>query len=86
MGFSFGTSDVFLIVDVGGTLTSQFQGLSGGALVGAFSGLGLFLTCQAGDGNDIGLFTAVPEPSAAWVLGFVAIAMGFRRKRICPIA
>lgn len=76
--------ETYLIGEVGGLLSGTFQGLTEGSLVGHFGGEDLFITYAAGDGNDIGLFTAVPEP-AAWgaftLLGCLAIrSTRFRRK------
>lgn len=48
----------FKIIDLGGTRTGEFAGLADGALVGNFGGVDLFIDYDAGDGNDIALFTA----------------------------
>jgi hypothetical protein len=70
----------FLIMEVGGMRSGLFSGLGEGSLVGNFSGHNLFITYGAGDGNDVALFTAVPEPSAL-VLGSLAIAMAVQTRR-----
>ncbi|MBL8853278.1 MAG: hypothetical protein JNK57_04815 [Planctomycetaceae bacterium] len=62
--FELGSNMSFLIADIGGNRFGTFQGLDEGALVGRFSGQDLFITYTAGNGNDIALFSAVPEPSA----------------------
>ncbi len=62
--FQLGSNMSFLIADVGGARFGTFQGLGEGAFVGRFSGQDLFITYSAGNGNDIALFSAVPEPSA----------------------
>ncbi len=62
--FQLGSNMSFLIADIGGARFGTFQGLSEGAFVGRFSGQDLFITYSAGNGNDIALFSAVPEPSA----------------------
>ena len=62
--FQLGSNVSFLIADIGGARFGTFQGLGEGAFVGKFSGHDLFITYSAGNGNDIALFTAVPEPSA----------------------
>lgn len=50
------------IIDVGGNLSGTFAGLPEGSIVDVFNGIGVAITYQAGDGNDIALY-AVPEPS-----------------------
>ncbi len=64
----------YLIGDVTDSLFGQFRGLSEGALVGNFNGRDLFITYTAGNGNDVALFTSVPEPSG---MAIVALAVGF---------
>ncbi|MGI9427836.1 MAG: beta strand repeat-containing protein [Bythopirellula sp.] len=56
-GFSLTLGDEFEIVDIDGTSNGSFDGLADGALVGSFGGIDLFIDYNAGDGNDIGLFT-----------------------------
>ena len=53
----------FIISKVDGELTGTYQGLEEGAIVGSFDSvygfdLYLFVTYEAGDGNDIALYTA----------------------------
>ncbi|MDP1562973.1 MAG: hypothetical protein Q8M16_16465 [Pirellulaceae bacterium] len=62
--FQLGSNMRFLIADIGGARFGTFQGLGEGAFVGRFSGQDLFITYSAGNGSDIALFSAVPEPSA----------------------
>lgn len=62
--FELGSNMSFLIADIGGIRLGMFQGLGEGDLVGQVSGHDLFITYTAGSGNDVALFTAVPEPSA----------------------
>jgi hypothetical protein len=80
-GHSLSFGDEYLIAKVDGTLSGQFDGLSDGALVGNFGGHDLFIGYSRGDGNDIGLFTAVPEPSAIALLSLVSLATLVRRQR-----
>ncbi|MFN3189001.1 MAG: autotransporter-associated beta strand repeat-containing protein [Aureliella sp.] len=80
-GFTMEVNQEFLIADIGGTLTGEFQGLSEGSLVGAFNDQDLFITYRAGSGNSIGLFTAVPEPSCLGLCLMVGIAACIRQKR-----
>ncbi|MBX3435777.1 MAG: hypothetical protein KF847_20860 [Pirellulales bacterium] len=47
----------YLIADVAGQRSGQFNGLGEGALVGEFNGVNLYITYAAGDGNDVALFT-----------------------------
>jgi hypothetical protein len=80
-GFMLGAGESYLIADIGGTLSGTFSGLSEGAWVGNFGNRDLFISYSAGDGNDIALFTAVPEPSAALMIGSLALFFVPRRKR-----
>ncbi|MBX3416448.1 MAG: PEP-CTERM sorting domain-containing protein [Pirellulaceae bacterium] len=80
-----GANDYYLIGDVGGTLSGQFNGLAEGSLVGNFSGRNLFITYTGGNGNDIALYTAVPEPGSGimmfcMVTGWLAFCR--RKKRV----
>ncbi len=67
-GHTLGAGDFYLIGEVGGFLTGGFNNLGEGELVGNFGGRDLFITYAGGNGNDIGLFTAVPEPSVVLVI------------------
>jgi T5SS/PEP-CTERM-associated repeat protein len=80
-GHTLGANDFYLIGDVRGNLTGQFNGLSEGSLVGNFGGRDLFITYSAGNGNDIGLFTAVPEPSTLMLAGFFMPLLLTQRRR-----
>ena len=74
-GFNLGLNQRFLIVNVIGSAAGQFAGLGEGAQVGLLNDRALFITYKAGNGNDVALFTAVPEPttSAAVVMALVAL-------------
>lgn len=75
-------SDEFIIADVAGDLVGQFNGLNEGDLVASFEGMDLFITYNGGDGNDVTLFTSVPEPGTGALLLLSGIfALGLRRKR-----
>jgi hypothetical protein len=79
-GFALGQDQQFLIADIAGTRSGQFAGLGEGGLVGEFSGTDLFITYAAGDGNDVALFTQVPEAAAVVMLATGAMALlAFRR-------
>jgi hypothetical protein len=54
-GFSLALGNAFQIVDVTGTTTGTFNGLTDGALVGTFGGVPLFIDYDSGDGNDVTL-------------------------------
>lgn len=56
-GFTLLESDVFEILDVGGTLTGTFEGLQQGDLVGQFNSVNLYIRYDWGDGNDVALYT-----------------------------
>jgi hypothetical protein len=62
--FSLSAGQEFVVIDVGGTLSGQFAGLSEGALLGSAGGRELFITYAGGDGNDVALFTAGPAFTA----------------------
>lgn len=55
--FALTAGDSFQIIDVTGTTSGTFAGLPDGALVGNFGGVDLFIDYDAGDGNDVALFT-----------------------------
>ena len=63
-GFQLDLDQEFIIAKVDGQLTGTFDGLEEGAIVGSFDSvygdmdLYLFVTYEAGDGNDIALYTA----------------------------
>jgi len=80
-GFALGFSQEFLIADITGTRDGFFDGLSEGDLVGNFGGQDLFISYSAGDGNDISLFTAVPEPGSATIIGVFLLGALLRRKK-----
>jgi T5SS/PEP-CTERM-associated repeat protein len=77
--------DVFEFLNVAGTLSGEFDGLDEGSLVGNFGGANLFITYAAGDGNDVALFTPVPEPAAMLLVMIAATAVvGIRHQRGRP--
>ena len=81
-GYSLGPNQAYLIGDVGGLLDGQFDGLGEGDMVGNFGGRDLFITYAAGNGNDIGLYTAIPEPTSLALLLASVIGIGsLLRKR-----
>ena len=56
-GFTLDSNMEFLIADVDGTVAGTFNGLADGDLVATLGGIDLFINYDAGDGNDIVLFT-----------------------------
>ena len=80
-GHSLFYNQQYLIADVDGMLTGQFSGLAEGDLIGNFDGFDMFVSYSMGDGNDVGLFTAVPEPAAAVLLIPAFVLFLSRRKR-----
>ena len=71
----------FDILNVGGTLTGEYDGLDEGHKVGSFSGTNLYITYAGGNGNDVTLFSrAVPEPAAV-LLALFGLALLPRRRR-----
>jgi len=79
-GHTLGANQQYLIGNIGGSLSGQFNGLNEGDLVGNFGGHDLFITYSAGNGNDIGLFTAIPEPACTLLVGLGVIG-GFLTRR-----
>ena len=71
----------FEILNVGGALTGEYDGLDEGHKVGSFSGTNLYITYAGGDGNDVTLFSrAVPEPTTL-LLALLGLALLPRRRR-----
>ncbi len=75
----------FEILNVGGALAGEYDGLPDGGLVGTFSGTDLFINYAGGDGNDVTLYSqaggsTVPEP-AAILLALLGLAILPRRRR-----
>ena len=71
----------FVFADVQGNVFGQFQNFDEGALVGNFNGVDLFITYLAGDGNDVGFFSAIPEPSSVVLFLGIVLGFGFVRRR-----
>ena len=80
-GFILGFNQKFLIADVEGYSIGNVAGLSEGDLVGSFEGMDLFISYFAGDGNDVALLTAVPEPTSGVVLLPLVMLVGSIRVR-----
>lgn len=73
-------NQLFTIIDIGETATGQFSNLAENSLVGTYGGVDLFITYQAGDGNDVALYTTIPEPATFILLGLGTIMLRKRRK------
>ncbi len=80
-GFELLAGMSFEILNVGGALTGEYDGLDEGHKVGSFSGTNLYITYAGGDGNDVTLYSrAVPEPTTL-LLALFGLALLPRRKR-----
>lgn len=79
-GFALSLNQEFEILNVTGTQSGEFLGLANNALVGNFGGTDLFISYTTGDGNDVALYTAVPEPTSLVMLGLSGVAL-LRRRR-----
>ncbi|HMO16218.1 MAG TPA: hypothetical protein PKD64_19195 [Pirellulaceae bacterium] len=80
-GFELGFNQVFSVMQAGGATTGMFAGLGEGALVGNFGGMDLFITYNPDGGNGMSLFTAIPEPSSAMLVGLTLFGLSFRVRR-----
>ncbi len=80
-GFNLGFNQEFLIADVMGSRTGFFNGLGEGDLVGNYGGMDLFISYGAGNGNDVSLFTAVPEAGTAGMMAVLMLGVAMRRRR-----
>lgn len=78
-GFELGFDQEFLIAEVNGERFGQFDNLAEGEFVGSFGAHSLFISYLRGDGNDVALFTSVPEPSSHVLLLLVGLAVTRRR-------
>ncbi|QQE12599.1 autotransporter-associated beta strand repeat-containing protein [Planctomycetota bacterium] len=84
-GFELDFGQHFEIVNVGDRLIGGFNSLVEGARVSSFNDIDLFITYQAGDGNDIALYTtAIPEPASFVLLGLGGLTFILREKRCTP--
>jgi hypothetical protein len=79
-GFQLHFNQKFTILDIVGRRTGVFDGLGEGSVVGTFGGKEIFITYSGGDGNDVALFTAVPEPKSA-LLAMAGAALMYLRIR-----
>lgn len=80
-GFQPVAGQMFQLLTVGGVLSGQFAGLGEGALVEQFGDIALFITYQAGSGNDIAVFARqVPAPASLALFGIGLAAMAARRR------
>ncbi len=80
--FNLAEGQSFIFGDISGTRTGQFAGLDEGDVVMSQSDVYLRVSYTAGDGDDLGFFTtAVPEPSAIWVLTSLGLCGLLNRRR-----
>ena len=80
-GFMLDYNQVFEIADVGGSQLGSFLNFGEGDRLGTYNGIDLFITYSYGDGNNVALFSAVPEPGSSMVLALAVIGMVVRRRR-----
>ena len=85
-GFELQMGQEFLILDVSGAqlFNGQFAGLEEGAHLGDYGDYGLYISYEAGDGNDIQLYSGialVPEPNAAVILTLASFVCPFTRRK-----
>jgi sugar lactone lactonase YvrE len=77
-GFTLPPGDIFEIIDVGGVLSGQFDGLAEGSLVavmGNVSGVPVVITYMHGAGMNNVALVAVPEPARVAGLGIIAASL-----------
>ena len=80
--FDLSLNDMFLVAQVDGNISGQFSGIEEGGLIRRFGDIRLRITYQAGDGNDIAFYAAIPEPSTALLISLsLAFAAQLHRKR-----
>lgn len=80
-GFTPSAGDVFNIIQARQSLMGTFADLPEGSLVDRFGDVGLYISYEAGDGNDVSLIAAlVPEPVTALLL---LIPVAFLRRQRC---
>lgn len=84
-GFQLAPGMEFTIFDVGGPVEGQFRDLAEGALVGNYGSQNLFITYSGGDGNDVVLYTAVPEPSTVILICLAILFLTTRHTLACAI-
>ncbi len=80
-GFTLRGGQEFLIADIGGSLLGRFNGLAEGDRVGRFDNRDLYISYSRGDGNDVVLFSGVPEPGSAMFLMVLGVGCVVRRRR-----
>jgi hypothetical protein len=80
-GHSLNAGNSYLIGDILGDRIGKFANFNEGDIVGSFNGFSLSITYGAGDGNDIALISAVPEPSSLLLFGISGLAITLRRRR-----
>jgi hypothetical protein len=78
--FQLAPQQEFLILETDGIMNGEFSDLREGSLVGTFNGIDLFITYIGGDGNDVALFTAVPELGSSMLIVLAAAATFAMRK------
>jgi hypothetical protein len=73
-------TDVFKIIDIGGTLTNFFANVSNGGTLATIGNEGTFKVYSSGNDVFLSEFTVIPEPRAG-LLGGLGMLMLLRRRR-----
>lgn len=79
-GYTPQSTDVFKIIDIGGTLSNFFTNVSDGGTLATLGNQGTFKVYSSGNDVFLSNFTAVPEPRAALLGGLGLLAL-LRRRR-----
>ena len=79
-GHELAVNQEYLVIDVAGDRTGMFDNFGEGDLVGTYNDRELYITYFGGDGNDVALFTAVPESASLAIFAFFGL-VAFRRHR-----
>jgi len=79
-GFTLSPGDSFLFLSIDGLRTGTFLNAAEGDVVLSHGGVDLQLTYFGGDGNDLVLFAAIPEPSTLVLVGLAVPVLVLGRR------